>query len=67
MDAAECYTHAYELALTRHDVHTTDQARAMVGVSKGDQDIERRMRQAGMNLAKEFAQGIVSSSVASGD
>jgi len=34
-DAADCYTHAYELALARHDNHQTDHARALVGVTKG--------------------------------
>jgi tetratricopeptide (TPR) repeat protein len=52
-DAAECYTHAYELALSRHDVPQTDYARALVGITKGDQELERRMQMAGMNLRRE--------------
>merc|ERR1719240_1879357 len=39
-DAAECYTHAYELALARHDNEKTDKARVMVGVTTGDQFLE---------------------------
>ena len=58
-DATECYTHAYELALTRHDVPQTDQARALVGVSKGDQDLDRKMRMAGMALSREVAGELV--------
>jgi len=53
-DAAECYTHAYELAMTRHNVHQTDVARALVGVTKGDQELDRRLREISGMLEDEL-------------
>jgi len=49
-DAAECYTNAYELALSRCDNPKTDFARAMVGVSTGDQQLEQELRRAAKSL-----------------
>jgi len=49
-DAAECYTNAYELALARHDNPTTDHARAMVGITMGDQSLEKELKRVAQGL-----------------
>jgi len=56
-DAADCYQHSYELAMARHDGHQTDLARSLVGVTKGDQQLDRELRKAAMRLRSDMTEG----------
>lgn len=53
-DAAECYTNAYELARSQHHNENLDRTRALVGVTTGDQHLERELTRASQHLHQDY-------------